>query len=86
MMSMIYNILPADVCLMSFDFKARLFDEDYSIKLIYNGTEHFFNTVKGDIFHNGKRYCNSSYHYLEKDSTFSKLLDAVKAILEGERK
>ncbi len=81
MISMVNNILPVNASLTLFEFKPHFFDEDFSIIIEHNGYEHLFDTVKGDIYYNDKLHSDRSYHYLEKDSTFSKLLKVITDIL-----
>ena len=83
MISIVNNILPINASLILFEFKPRFFDEDFSIIIEHNGNKHLFDIVKEDIYHNGKLHCDSSYHYFEKASTFSKLLDVIRDILNS---
>jgi hypothetical protein len=56
---------------------------DYSEKVFGNlvvvievaKVRHTFTTDRGEIYHSGKTY---SYHYIEKQDTFSKLLQMIK--------
>ncbi len=70
-------ILPDEAELISFDYNEKFFGNIVAeIKL--KKMKHTFITDRGEIYHNGKMICDSSYRYTEKEDTFSKLLQIIK--------
>ena len=80
MICMFENILPIGASVLSFKYKDNLFNEEILVEIKSADESHVFHTIKGNIYYNNRLYCNSSYHYLEKESTFGKLLDVIKQI------
>ena len=78
---MINKVLPVGACLVSFDYFLNLFDYDYKIEIVHNGSNHIFHSVKGCIYHNDELICSNGYHYVEKESTFGKMLEIIKKTL-----
>ncbi len=74
-------VLPVGACLVSLEYFSKLFDNDFKIEIAYNGSKHVFYSTKGWIYHNDELNCDSSYHYLEKESTFGKILEIIKQAL-----
>jgi hypothetical protein len=74
-------VLPAGACLVSFKYFSKLFEDDFKIEIAHNGSKHIFCSVKGWIYHNDELICDSGYHYLEKESTFGKILKVIKQAL-----
>lgn len=77
----INKALPDGASLVSFDYKNIFYDEDYNVEIKYSDKKHVFYSIKGNIYYDDKLYCNSGYHYFEKESTFGKLLDVIKQVL-----
>ena len=67
-------ILPTDATLKIF----RLVKRDFIVEIEFSNVTHTFTTDKNGIYHNGTQVCDSSYHYLEKEDTFSKLIAIIK--------
>lgn len=80
MIHTIENILPIGASVLSFNYKGNLLSEEIFVEIRCADKSHIFHTIKGNIYYNNRLYCNSSYHYLEKQSTFGKLLDVIKQI------
>lgn len=80
MIRTIENILPIGASVLSFNYKDNLLNEEIFVEIRCADESHIFHTIKGNIYYNNRLYCNSSYHYLEKQSTFGKLLDVIKQI------
>ena len=70
-------ILPAEANLVSFDYNGKVFG-NIVVEIEIAKIKHTFTTHRGDIYHNGKMLCNSSYHYIEKEDTFPKLIQIIK--------
>ena len=68
------SILPADATLNVF----RCVKIDFIVEIEFQGKIHTFTTDKNGIYHNGTQVCDSSYHYLEKEDTFNKLIAIIK--------
>ena len=75
------EVLPVGACLVSLEYFPKLFENDFKMKIAYNGSKHIFCSVKGWIYHNNELICNSGYQYLEEKSTFKKMLEAAKQTL-----
>ncbi len=74
-------ILPAEATLVSFDYNEKVFG-NIVVEIELAKIKHTFITDRGEIYHNGKMICDSSYLYIEKKDTFSKLLQMIKIELE----
>ena len=72
--SFLLPILPADATLNAF----RCVKRDFIVEIEFQGETHTFTTDKNGIYHNGTQVCDSSYHYLEKEDTFNKLIAIIK--------
>lgn len=72
--SFLLPILPTDATLKIF----RLVKRDFIVEIEFSNVTHTFTTDKNGIYHNGTQICDSSYHYLEKEDTFSKLIAIIK--------
>ena len=72
--SFLLPILPTDATLKIF----RLVKRDFIVEIEFSNVTHTFTTEKNGIYHNGTQVCDSSYHYLEKEDTFSKLIAIIK--------
>jgi hypothetical protein len=83
MLEMLTDILPEEVKIISFDYNGRFFG-NIIVELSVSNKKHVFVTDRGEIYHNGKLLCDSSYHYFEKQDTFSKLLQLIKSELNLE--
>lgn len=81
MLDMLKEILPSNISIISFDYNAKYFG-NIIIELSAPDGKHKFITDRGEIYHNGKMLCNSSYHYIEKQDTFPKLLQLIKSELK----
>ena len=81
MLEMIKAILPTNATVVSFDYYGKVFG-NIVLKLEIGNDIHTFITDRGEIYHNGKMLCNSSYHYIEKEDTFPKLLQMIKQELK----
>ena len=81
MANMIKANLPAEVTLVSMDYNGKIFG-NIVVVIEFAKVNHIFTTDRGDIYHNGKMLCNRSYHYIENDDTFSKLLKMIKRELD----
>ncbi|MBP3300401.1 MAG: hypothetical protein J6M34_02705 [Clostridia bacterium] len=77
----IVGVLPDDARLMSLEYFPRLFEADFEIEITQNDIVHVFRSAKGWIYHNNELICESGYQYLEKASTFEKMLDIIKQTL-----
>jgi hypothetical protein len=75
------EVLPAGACLVSLECFPKLFEDDFKMEIAHNGSKHIFCSVKGWIYHNDELICDSGYHYLEKESTFGKILKVIKQTL-----
>ena len=81
MLEMIKALLPTNATVVSFDYYGKVFG-NIVLKLEIGKDTHTFITDRGEIYHNGKMLCNSSYHYTEKEDTFPKLLQLIKQELK----
>ena len=81
MLEMIKTLLPTNATVVSFDYNEKVFG-NIVLKLEIGKDTHTFITDRGEIYHNGKMLCDSSYHYTEKEDTFSKLLQLIKQELK----
>ena len=72
--SLLLPFLPTDATLKIF----RLVKRDFIVEIEFQGETHTFTTDNNGIYHNGTQVCDSSYHYLEKEDTFSKLIAIIK--------
>lgn len=72
--SFLLPILPTDATLNVF----RCVKRDFIVEIEFQGETHTFTTDKNGIYHNGIQVCDSSYHYLGKEDTFSKLMNVIK--------
>ena len=72
--SFLLPILPADATLNVF----RCVKRDFIVEIEFQGKIHTFTTDNNGIYHNGTQVCDSSYHYLEKEDTFNKLIAIIK--------
>ena len=81
MLEMIKALLPTNATVVSFDYNEKVFG-NIVLKLEIGKDTHTFITDRGEIYHNGKMLCNSSYHYTEKEDTFPKLLQLIKQELK----
>ena len=72
--SFLLPILPADATLNVF----RCVKRDFIVEIEFQGKIHTFTTDNNGIYHNGIQVCDSSYHYLEKEDTFNKLIAIIK--------
>ena len=82
MKEIIISVLPSNAVLVDFVYDYKWFDNSNMIvKIRKNGEEHTFLTDKGAIYHNNIMLCNSSYRYLEKEDTFSKLIEMIQNAL-----
>ena len=79
MLEMIKSLLPTNATIVSFD---KRFFGNIVLKLEIGKDTHTFITDRGEIYHNGKMLCNSSYHYTEKEDTFPKLIQLIKQELK----
>ena len=77
MLNRLKTILPANATLLSFEYNKNIFGNIVVVIKVAN-VKHTFITDRGEIYHNGKLLCDSSYHYLEKEDTFSKLLQMMR--------
>lgn len=66
MTSIVNNILPINASLILFEYKFRIFDEDYSVKIKCNDNNYFFETFKGYIFYNKKTILQQFLSLLRK--------------------
>lgn len=80
MIDMLKAILPSTITINSFDYNAECFG-NVSVILSAPDGKHKFITDRGEIYHNDKMLCDSSYHYIEKEDTFPKLLQLIKSEL-----
>ena len=48
------------------------------VEIEFSNVTHTFTTDNNGIYHNGIQVCDSSYHYLEKEDKFSKLMNIIK--------
>ena len=78
---LVNKVLPAGACLISFEYFPKLFEDDFKIEIAHHGSMHIFCSVQGWIYHNDELICDSGYHYLEKESTFGKILKVIKQTL-----
>lgn len=69
-------ILPAEAVLLSFSYHAKCFGNIIA-EIEFNGNKHVFITDRGEICHNGKMICDSTY----QEDTFQKLLIVINNIL-----
>jgi hypothetical protein len=77
MLEMVKSILPPEATLVSFDYNKMVFG-NIAVVIEVAKVKHTFTTDRGEIYHNGKMLCDSSYLYIEKEDTFSKLLQMIK--------
>ena len=80
MLNALKGVLPAEAILISFEYNEMIFG-NIVVKIEFKKTLHTFVTDRGEIYHNGKMLCDSSYHYTEKEDTFPKLLQLIKTEL-----
>ena len=80
MIATLNDILPSNITIISFDYNAECFG-NILVELSAPDGKHNFITDRGEIYHNGKMLCDSSYHYIEKEDTFPKLLQLIKSEL-----
>ena len=73
--------IATNATVVSFDYNEKVFG-NIVLKLEIGKDTHTFITDRGKIYHNGKMLCDSSYHYTEKEDTFSKLLQLIKQELK----
>lgn len=73
----IRSILPSGATLVSFDRNEQFFG-NLALKITLDRVTHTFVTDRGEIYHNGKLLCDSSYHKAGNDDTFLKLLQLIK--------
>ena len=76
MMEIIKTLLPTNAAVVSFDYNEKVFG-NIVLKVEIEKDIHTFITDRGEIYHNGKMLCDSSYHYTEKEDTFPKLLQLI---------
>ena len=81
MLEMIKALLPTNATVVSFDYNEKVFG-NIVLKLEIGKDTHTFITDRGEIYHNGKMLCNSSYHYTEKRGYISQIATADKAGIE----
>ena len=81
MLNALKAVIPAEATLVSFDYNKMVFG-NIVIKIEMSKIMHTFVTDRGEIYHNGKMICDSSYRYTEKEDTFPKLLQMIKKELE----
>ena len=81
MLEMIKALLPTNASIVLFDYNKKFFG-NIVLKLEIGKDKHTFITDRGEIYHNGKMLCDSSYHYTEKEDTFPKLLQLIKQELK----
>ena len=72
--SLLLPFLPTDATLKIF----RLVKRDFIVEIEFSNVTHTFTTDNNGIYHNGIQVCDSSYHYLEKEDTFNKLIAIIK--------
>ena len=77
MLETIKALLPANATVILFEYNKKAFD-NLVLKLEIEKEVHTFTTERGEIYHNGKMLCDSSYHYIEKEDTFPKFLQILK--------
>lgn len=76
MLSYIQERLPKNATLVKFDYNEKVFGNIIAhIKI--NDIIHVFVTDRGEIYHNGKMICDSSYRRFEEKGTFLKLVDII---------
>ncbi len=80
MVEILRSILSAEIAIVSFEYNTKFFG-NILVELSTPTGKHKFVIDRGDIYHNGIMLCNSSYLYLEKESSFSKLLKLIKSEL-----
>ena len=68
-------------CLVSLEYFPRIFEDDFKMEIAHNGSNHIFYSAKGWIYHNDELICSNGYHYVEKESTFGKMLEIIKKTL-----
>ena len=73
--------LPVGACLVSLEYFPRIFEDDFKMEIAHNGSNHIFYSAKGWIYHNDELICSNGYHYVEKESTFGKMLEIIKKTL-----
>ena len=81
MLEAVKALLPANATIVSFDYYEKAFG-NIVLKLETGKDIHTFITDRGEIYHNGKMLCDHSYLYIEKEDTFSKLLQLIKQELK----
>ena len=81
MLEAVKALLPANATIVSFDYYEKAFG-NIVLKLETEKDIHTFITDRGEIYHNGKMLCDHSYLYIEKEDTFSKLLQLIKQELK----
>lgn len=79
MANIIRNILPKGATLLSFEYNSTIFGK-MVVEVKALDDKHTFITDRGEIYHNGIMLCDSSYHYYEKEDTFSKLLQIIQKV------
>ena len=68
--------------LVSYEYYQKIFG-NYVILINFGEQTHTFVTDRGEIYHNDKMMCDSSYHVDGSDDTFTKLLEIIKQELSG---
>ena len=81
MLEIIKTLLPTNATVVSFDYNEKVFG-NIVLELEIGKDAHAFITDRGEIYHNGKMLCDSSYRYTEKEDTFPKLLHLIKQELK----
>ncbi len=77
MLNAMKAVLPAEATLVSFEYNDKVFG-NIVVKIELKKIMHTFVTDRGEIYHNGKMICDSSYRHTEKEDTFPKLLQIIK--------
>lgn len=62
--------------LLRFEVNYKAFG-DLVVEIEFNNIKHLFIIDKGEIYHNQKFLCNNSYHEVDKNDTFPKLLEMI---------
>lgn len=77
MADIIKVILPENAKLVSFEYDARCFG-NMMCKIKVEDQMHTFIVDRGEIVHNDKLLCDSSYHQAGRSDAFPKLLEMIK--------
>lgn len=80
MKQQIKSILPEGAILDEVSYCPEIFG-NIVVRMTLNGVSHIFTTDRGEIYHNTEMLCNSSYHCIGKDDTFSKLLEMINMVI-----